>query len=263
MKELDQEEKMDNSKKKKKHLSTRNMVLIGLLGAITVVLGQTPLGFIPIGPLNATTMHIPVIIGAILEGPIVGAFVGLIFGLSSMFNAITRPTSPISFVFINPLISVLPRVLIGFIAYYIFRALKNIEGKSLRILGSLVWIAIIGFLIRGVYQGASSGTLGVSFYLNIVFLIVSILLLILMNKQKAGNEAVMVSAFLTTMCHSLMVLGGIYLLFAEEYVEKMNIPLETARATIMGALVTSGVPEGILAVILSTAILTAVWKAKK
>lgn len=255
---------MENSKKKKKkHLTTRNMVLIGLLGAITVVLGQTPLGFIPIGPLNATTMHIPVIIGAILEGPVVGAFVGLIFGLSSMFNAITRPTSPISFVFINPLISVLPRVLIGFIAYYIYAGLKHVEGKSLRLVGSLVWLGIIGFLARGIYLGLSAGEYGVSFYLNIVFLLVSILLLVLMNKQKAGNEAVMVSAFLTTMCHSVMVLGGIYILFAQEYVEKLGIPLDAAWATIMGALVTSGIPEGILAVILSSAILTAVWKAKK
>lgn len=249
--------------KKKKHLSTRNMVLIGLLGAITVVLGQTPLGFIPIGPLNATTMHIPVIIGAILEGPVVGAFVGLIFGLSSMFNAITRPTSPISFVFIHPLISVLPRILIGFIAYYIYTGLKGIKGQSLKIMGTLVWLGIIVFLGRGIYTGVVNGVYGISFYLNIVFLLISILLLILMIKQKSGNEAIMVSAFLTTMAHSLMVLGGIYLIFAEEYVEKLNIPLEAARATIMGALITSGIPEGILAVILSSAILTAVWKAKK
>lgn len=255
---------MENSKKKKKkkHLSTRNLVIIGLLGAITFVLGQTPLGFVPIGPLNATTMHIPVIIGAILEGPVVGAFIGLIFGLSSLFNAITRPTV-ISFVFYNPLISILPRVLIGIIAYYIFRALKNIKGRSLRIVGSLVWLAIISFLGKGIYQGFVSEAYTVGFYLNMVFIVISIILLILMNVRKGGNEAVMISAFLTTMCHSLMVLGGIYFFFVEKYTEKLGIPLEAARTTIFGALITSGLPEGILAVIISTAILTAVWKTKK
>ena len=78
--------------------SVRRIVIIGLLGGFTAVLGMTPLGFIPVGPTRATIMHLPVIIGAIMEGPIVGGLVGLIFGLFSMFQAVTNPT-PVSFVF--------------------------------------------------------------------------------------------------------------------------------------------------------------------
>ncbi len=75
------------------------MAIIGVLGAISIILGMTPLGFIPVGPTRATIMHIPVIIGgAIMEGPLVGGIVGLIFGLFSMFQAYTNPT-PVSFVF--------------------------------------------------------------------------------------------------------------------------------------------------------------------
>lgn len=48
-----------------------------------MVLGLTPLGIIPIGPLNATILHVPVIIGAVLEGPVVGFVIGLIFGCSA------------------------------------------------------------------------------------------------------------------------------------------------------------------------------------
>ena len=114
---------------KKPLLTTRQIVIVGILGAITAVLALTPLGFVPIGPLNATTMHIPVLIAAFIEGPVVGGFVGLIFGLSSLFNAVTRPT-PISFVFYNPLISILPRVLLGVISAYIFRFFKTVDGKS-------------------------------------------------------------------------------------------------------------------------------------
>jgi Predicted membrane protein len=70
----------------KKSFTVRHMAVTGMLGAISVVLGMTPLGFIPVGPTNATIMHIPVIIGAIVEGPIVGMLVGLIFGIFSTYK---------------------------------------------------------------------------------------------------------------------------------------------------------------------------------
>ena len=64
-------------------------------------------------------MHIPVIVGAIVEGPLVGGLIGLIFGLFSMFQAATNP-HPVSFVFLNPVVSILPRVLIGVVTYYVY-----------------------------------------------------------------------------------------------------------------------------------------------
>lgn len=81
-----------------KRLDVRRLAVVGVLGAISVVLGMTPLGFIPVGPTRATIMHIPVIIGAIMEGPVVWGLVGLIFGIFSIYQAITAPT-PVSFVF--------------------------------------------------------------------------------------------------------------------------------------------------------------------
>jgi uncharacterized membrane protein len=101
----------------KKRIGTRQIAVIGMLSAITMVLGSTGLGFIPLPMAKATIMHIPVIIGAIIEGPVVGATIGLIFGLFSIFQNITNPTL-LSFAFINPLVSVLPRILVGIMAYY-------------------------------------------------------------------------------------------------------------------------------------------------
>src|SRR5699024_5150679 len=118
---------------------TRKLVVTAMLGAITIVLGLTPLGFIPLGFINITTMHIPVIIGAILEGPIVGAIVGLLFGLFSIVNAIIRPT-PISFIFLNPLISVLPRIMIGIVTAYVYKALKNKNNGLVRKITMVIWI---------------------------------------------------------------------------------------------------------------------------
>lgn len=106
-------------------LSTKKMTVIGMLGAISIVLGMTPLGFIPIGPTKVTIMHIPVIIGAMIEGPLVGAIIGLIFGMFSIIQSITSPTV-ISFVFWNPLVSVFPRVLIGIVSYYSYASIKKI-----------------------------------------------------------------------------------------------------------------------------------------
>lgn len=109
----------------------RKITLIGMLSAISVVLGLTPLGFIPIPPVNATIMHIPVIIGAIIGGPLVGTMVGLIFGIFSMIQAVIKPT-PVSFIFLNPFVSVLPRVVIGLTSYYAYNMIKS-NSKILKI----------------------------------------------------------------------------------------------------------------------------------
>ncbi len=127
-----------------KKLNVRKMTIIGVLSAISIMLSMTPLGFIPIGPTNATIMHIPVIIGAIIEGPVVGMTIGLIFGATSLLRAITMPTIT-SFVLINPLVSILPRVLIGLIAYYVYNLVMKLT-KNVLVSG---WITgMVGSLIN-------------------------------------------------------------------------------------------------------------------
>jgi uncharacterized membrane protein len=105
---------------------TRKIVITGILGAISVFLSVTPLGFITWFPgVSLTIMHVPVILGAVLEGPWVGVAVGLIFGIASMIKAGVAPNGPIDVIFTNPLISVLPRLFIGPIAWLAWRALKR------------------------------------------------------------------------------------------------------------------------------------------
>lgn len=113
---------MERKLRSNTRFNTRQIAIIGMLSSISILLGVTGLGFIPIPPIKATIMHVPVIIGAILEGPIVGAMIGLIFGIFSVIQAIMVPT-PLSFIFMNPVVSVLPRVLIGITSYYIFKAM--------------------------------------------------------------------------------------------------------------------------------------------
>lgn len=117
----------------KRILSIRQMTIIGMLSAISIFLALSGLGFISIPPVRATIMHIPVIIGAIVEGPIVGALVGLIFGLFSMYQNFTAQT-PTSFIFWNPIVALIPRILIGVTAYYMYMFLKNkVKKKSISV----------------------------------------------------------------------------------------------------------------------------------
>lgn len=95
------------------NIGIRKIAVAGVLSALVIVLGLTGLGFIPL-PLGAMIiLHIPVIIGAILEGPLVGLFVGFLFGVFSLVQSAIAATTPLDAAFVNPLISVLPRLFIG------------------------------------------------------------------------------------------------------------------------------------------------------
>lgn len=128
----------------KSHENVRKMVVIAMLSGICLFLGLTGLGFIPLPLFKLTILHLPVIIGAIIEGPVVGGSIGLIFGLFSIYQNITAPT-PMSPFFYNPLVSVLPRILIGVISYYVYKIIRA-KVKNLKV--SISIAAICGSLIN-------------------------------------------------------------------------------------------------------------------
>ena len=240
----------------------RKLVISAMLGAITIVLGLTPLGFIPLGIMNATTMHIPVIIAAILEGPIVGAAVGLIFGVSSMVKAFTMPL-PTSFVFWNPLIAVLPRILIGVVSYYLYAAFSSRSPKFLKIasvLFNLLIIAFLGFVLFKIVT-ADKFVLS-SFFATLGFLIAAFALLFVTLKLKFDNFALTVSAFFGSLTNSVLVLGGIYLFYATPFMEKLDKSPEAAGKVILGLALTSSLPEAIIAVIITIISVNAITRFK-
>lgn len=134
----------------KKH-DTRWMVSVGLMAAIIVVLANTPLGMIQLPIVKATTVHIPVIIGAILLGPTAGAILGGVFGVCSLVSNTMAPTL-LSFAF-SPFmsttgiqgaikaiwISVGCRILIGLAAGWLWKLFKKIK------LNQIVSLAVTGF----------------------------------------------------------------------------------------------------------------------
>lgn len=112
-------------------------VLYALFTAIIIVQNFVPfLGYIPIGPLNLTIIHVTVIIAALTLGPSGGAIVGGIWGGITFVRAFVWPTSPLAaIVFVNPLVSVLPRILIGVVAGYVFRWLTHKMRQQYLVLG--------------------------------------------------------------------------------------------------------------------------------
>ena len=101
-------------------LDVRQIVIAGILGGIAIFLGATQLGFIPMPNVSgrATILHIPAIVGGALEGPVVGALAGLIFGIFSWLDPIVPPLR-------NPLVSILPRIPIGIVSWFVFVSLRR------------------------------------------------------------------------------------------------------------------------------------------
>jgi uncharacterized membrane protein len=128
-------------------LSVRQIVIAGILGGIAIFLGYTRLGFIPVPNIsgNATIMHVPAILGGALEGPVVGTIVGGIFGVFSFIQA------EVPF-FRDPLVSILPRLLIGVVAWAVFAALRNLSldlaSAAAGVLGSLTnTVGVLGMAV--------------------------------------------------------------------------------------------------------------------
>ncbi|NLN14425.1 MAG: ECF transporter S component [Tissierellia bacterium] len=240
-----------------KYLNVRRMAIIGILGAVSIVLGFTPLGFIPIGPTRATTMHIPVIIAALAEGPIVGASVGLIFGLFSIFQAITNPT-PVSVVFYNPIVSVLPRVLIGITSYYAYVAVKKMGNKRTLLMLNIIWLAILAYLCYGIYLNIVNSD-GILLILMNILLIILVLLMSYFSFKRMGSQSldVIIATIVGTLTNTVGVLSAIYLLHAEKFVAGLGLDISAARKTIFGLAFTNGIPEVIIAIIVVVSVIGA------
>lgn len=82
-----------------KNEKTYELVLTALFTAIIVIMAFTPLGYIPLVVINATVIHIPVILGALFLGPKKGAFLGFVFGLTSFINNTFKAVTASAFVF--------------------------------------------------------------------------------------------------------------------------------------------------------------------
>jgi uncharacterized membrane protein len=195
---------------KKTMHDTRYMATLAMLCGVLLVMGMTGIGFIPLPVIKATTMHIPVILGAVLLGPKAGAVLGCVFGLCSVWANTTTP-GLLSFAF-SPFMTNE-----GFIG-----AVKSL------------WIAVgcrtlFGYLAGWIYQGAN-------------------------RLLKKDYLALPVCGVISTILHTVLVMGSIYLLLAQQYAEAKNVALSAVFGLVMGTVTASGIPEAIVAAVLVTVI---------
>lgn len=122
-------------------IKTKTMVYYGMIIAIIILMSVVPfLGFIQIPPIAITLVHIPVIIGAMLFGWKAGILFGLAFGASSLLVAITRGSAA-DLLFLNPLISVLPRIIFGALIYPIYKFFEKIQASEGLAIGLTAFVA--------------------------------------------------------------------------------------------------------------------------
>lgn len=112
----------------KKRTNVRWLTQLALLVAILLVMNYTPLGYLQIGPLSASLLTVPVAIGAMTMGPMAGAILGAVFGLTSFMQAVEGKSALSAALFgANPLgtfvVCVVARVLMGLCAAWLFRLL--------------------------------------------------------------------------------------------------------------------------------------------
>lgn len=194
----------------RKKMDTRYMATLAMFCGILLVMGATGIGFIPLPVIKATTMHIPVILGAILLGPAAGAVLGGVFGLCSIWANTTSP---------------------GLLAFA-FSPFMTTEGLP-GVLKSL-WIALGCRILLGVIAGwLWKG---------------------MKRLLKRDYLALPVTAAISTICHTILVMGSIYLLLAQQYAQAKNVAITAVFGLVMGTVTASGIPEAIIAAVLVTVI---------
>lgn len=200
----------------------RDMVQVALFAALIVALAFLPfIGYIPLGFTKATTIHIPVIIGSILLGPKKGAFLGGVFGLTSLINNTLYPTAT-SFVFspfysagafkggwASLVICFVPRILVGVTPWLVWRFLSPLFGKSRT--GRLVSLGLAGF------AGALTNT--------------------------------------------LLVMNGIFLFYGDTWAAAQNKAGQFVYGLILGVIGVNGVPEALVAAVLTAFVTGALLRA--
>ena len=147
---------------------TYRIAILGILTAVIILQNFIPfLGYIPIPPLNPTIIHITVIVAAFVLGTKEGMIIGTVWGIVRLIKAYTLPTSPLDLIlFTNPMISVVPRILVGLVAGYTIQVFRKRDKQALGmivggILGSLTnTLFVLGFIFL-FYGNEYSSALGV------------------------------------------------------------------------------------------------------
>ncbi len=207
-----------------KKTNIRDMVLTALFTAIIIMMAFIPMiGYINLVVIKATLIHVPVIIGSIVLGPKKGGFLGFVFGCTSMINNTFNP-SLLSFAF-SP-----------------FYSIGEIGGNFWSVVICFVPRILVGVVPYFVYRGIKH----------------------LCKEKNAGDWlALPVAGVAGAFTNTLLVMNLIYVCFSHEFAAAKEIALDAVYGVILTIIATNGIPEAIVAAVLTTAIGKALLQLKK
>lgn len=203
---------------------TLELVQLALFSAIIIIMAFVPfLGYIPLGFMNATIIHVPVIIASIVLGYKKGAFLGFLFGLTSLLNNTFKPNLT-SFVF-TP-----------------FYTLGTDGGNFFSLIICFVPRILVGVVPYFVYQGMMKG---------------------FGNKKWGRGAGLTLAGIAGSLTNTLLVMNMIYFFFGNSYAAAKGLTIDALYGVILGVIGAQGVPEAIVAAILTVAVGGAVLKVQR
>lgn len=140
-----------------RNTKTSKLTFLGVMLALTIV-------FVALTALPTTSasmallIFLPTIITSVIYGPKSGALIGFFAGFTTLIRALVAPASPLDYLFLNPLVAILPRIFIGVVPYYVFKLfMKLIKSKSISLLlagisGALTNTALVVLMLYVVYS---------------------------------------------------------------------------------------------------------------
>ncbi len=266
-----------------KNEKTYELVLTALFTAIIVIMAFTPLGYIPLVVINATIIHIPVILGALFLGPKKGAFLGFVFGLTSFINNTFKAATASAFVF-SPVLAVnvvgvsgifrslyicfVPRILVGVVPYFIYVLIRKAAGDEHKagrvavntIASVILFISVRAFLIRLLPESLSA------MVCTIIGIVAGVILMAVLtvngNTKGSSNIALSYAGLAGAFTNTLFVMSGIFILYKDAYAQAMGVAGDAVLDVIMGVVAFNGVVEAVVAAIIVTGVGLALTRVK-
>ncbi len=126
------------ARKRKTLFLAQNAILTSLI----VLMAFTPIGYLPLGPVKMTFIMVPVAVGAITLGEKSGAFLGLVFGITSFIQCFGLDLFGTTLFGINPvytfIMCIVPRVLMGYLCGVIYKFIARKKKKFALIFASFM-----------------------------------------------------------------------------------------------------------------------------
>ena len=266
-----------------KNEKTYELVLTALFTAIIVIMAFTPLGYIPLVVINATIIHIPVILGALFLGPKKGAFLGFVFGLTSFINNTFKAATASAFVF-SPVLAVnvvgvsgifrslyicfVPRILVGVVPYFIYVLIRKAAGDEHKagrvavnaIASVILFISVRAFFIRLLPESLSA------MVCTIIGVVAGVILMAVLtvngNTKGSSNIALSYAGLAGAFTNTLFVMSGIFILYKDAYAQAMGVAGDAVLDVIMGVVAFNGVVEAVVAAIIVTGVGLALTRVK-